>query len=366
MATASVVRVRNGRDPAGVRGRVDRPAEHHRPERVRDVPEGLGQPARDRVDAGRADADDEVDEERVGPELEPLGDRSGDRPAAEPELLDQERTGRPEGERAVARRHPGDRPHRHAERDQVHHQGDVQAEPGDRRGPDDEDEERGAAEDPDRAIGQDPSAPEEGEQPDPEEQLAGQGQRGEQELLGGQVRDEGRERPLGSGGGRQAVGPAGEHDAEPADDHRPDDRVREPAPGGLRVAPETTPSALSMPQPTTTAASCEVSRTSAKRPLAAGPRSRARTMSVPKITIARRNRVTIVVSASRASGARPGSTGTELAEAVTRNRMPRAGRSQPWPGRPARPGTRPRSGRSPRPAGPPRDSRGAPRPCRPG
>ena len=224
-------------DPAGVRLGVDRPAEHDRAERVGDVPQGLGQAAGDRVDAGRANAHDQVDQEGVRPELEPLGDRADDRAAAEPQLLGQERARRSDRERPVAPGDPADRDHGDRQRDQVHDQGNVQAEPGDRGRADRQGQEQRPAQDPDLVVGQDPAATEQGEQADGEEQLARDRQRGEQELLPGQVRDQARQRPVRPGVGRQAVQPAGQHDAQPADDGRPDEGVGEPAPGRLRVAP---------------------------------------------------------------------------------------------------------------------------------
>ena len=50
--------------------------------------------------------------------------------------------------------------------------------------------------DPDQAVRDDPPAAEERVQPDREEQLAREGQRGVDELRGRQVRDEGDERPV--------------------------------------------------------------------------------------------------------------------------------------------------------------------------
>src|ERR1700741_1425581 len=68
-ATTIVVRVRT----AGVRPATAPGAGEHRgAEGIRDVPERLRQAARDRVDPGRPDADDRVDDERIGAELESL------------------------------------------------------------------------------------------------------------------------------------------------------------------------------------------------------------------------------------------------------------------------------------------------------
>ena len=98
-----------GRGPARVGVRVDRAAEHHDAERVRDVPERLGEAAGDRVDARRANAREGVDDERVGPELEPLGERADDGSAAVAELLRQQRERRYDADEPLPRRDPGDR-----------------------------------------------------------------------------------------------------------------------------------------------------------------------------------------------------------------------------------------------------------------
>ena len=70
--------------------------------------QGLGEAARDRIDAGLADAQDDVDRERVTPELEPLREGAGQRPGAEAELLGEQARRGPEAEGVVLRRDPQD------------------------------------------------------------------------------------------------------------------------------------------------------------------------------------------------------------------------------------------------------------------
>ena len=209
----------------------------------------------------------------------------------------------------------------------------------------------------------------------------GMRQRGERELRPGQVRDECRQRPVG----RTVAGrPYSQHETRrPRTRRRPRSRrARWPSRGGPSRgrAPTTTASAWSIPQPTISAASCEYSSTSAKRPLADGPSSRARAMSVAKMRIASPNRVTIVTSASRSSGDGPSppaaraAVGAATASAadsfIGRLRSLRAGGGvgrdrRRGPDRRAPPRTRPRSRPSPSSSGPRRDSRGPARPCRP-
>ena len=223
------------RDPAGIELGIDRPAEHHGAHRVRDVPQRLGQPAGDRVDAGLADAEDDVDEEGVAPELEPFGQRPGQRPGPEPQLLGEQSRRRPEPERVVARRDPQDQDRGDHQRDQVEHEGDVEAEAGDGGDGHDHRQQDPAPRDPDEAVRDDLLAPQQGEQPDREEQLAGEGQRRVGELRGRQVRDQVRERPVRRAGRRHAVQPQRDQHGGPADDRGPDERVGHPLAGRLAV-----------------------------------------------------------------------------------------------------------------------------------
>ena len=235
-ATAIVVRVSTEAIRPASSLRVDGPAEHHGPEGVGDVPERLGETARDRVDAGLPDAEDRVDEECIRTELEPLGERAGQGPHAEPELLGQERHRRPEPETPVPGGDPQDQPGRRHQGHDVQEQGQVQAEPRDRRGRDDEEQQEPASGDADQAVGHDALATQERVQADREEELPGQRQRGVRELRSGQVRDEDGQRSIRPGRRRQAVQPAGQDDREPADDRGPQDRVGHPAAGGRAIA----------------------------------------------------------------------------------------------------------------------------------
>ena len=249
----------DGRDPAGIGLRVDGPAEHHRPEGVGDVPERLGEPARDRVDAGLADAEDGVDEERVRPELEPLGERAGQRP--------RRRTGAPRpgaastaGTRGLPSRAATHRispavatratTFRSRARSRLSRAIAAAATTKTSRSP------RRATRI--RLYETTRLRPSSAYRPIAKNSSPGQRQRGVGELRGGQVRDEDGQRPVRPGDRRQAVQPAGQDDREPADDRGPEDRVGHARDGRSpdRV-PATTASAWSIPSPTISAASCE-------------------------------------------------------------------------------------------------------------
>ena len=195
-ATAIVVRVRTAAiRPASAFGSTAR-LNITVPSAFGHVPERLGQAARDRIDPGLPRTPRMMlIEEGVRAELEPLRERSRERPGPEPELLGEERRMAARPDDPVRRGDPHDHARGHHERDEVEHERDVQAEPGDRRRRDDHHQEDPAPDDPDDAVRDDPLAPEQREQAEPEEQLARDGHRGEQELRPGQVRDERRERP---------------------------------------------------------------------------------------------------------------------------------------------------------------------------
>ena len=154
-------------------------------------------------------------------------------------------------------------------------------------------------------------------------------------------------------------------------------RSRRPAGRPPRSAAGHDGERLVHPEADDVAASCEYSRTSAKRPFAAGPSARARRMSVAKIRTASPNRVAIVISRVADEARRPGGPAHRRGAAVGRRSaglstsirvsiaasLVRAGRGvghdrRPAPGRPARLDTSAPSGRGPRRGRPPPGSRG--------
>ena len=219
--------------PAASSAGIDRAAEHDRAERVGDVPQGLREARGDRVDTGRPDADEQVEEEGIGAELESLGKRAGQHARPEPELLDEERARRAQRRRSIPPGGKDDGQRRRDQRHEIAYDRDVERQARHGRRGDDECQQGRPPQEADRVVGDDLAAAEQGVQAEGEEQLSGDRKRAVQELGGRQVGDQLRQRATWPDIGWKAVQPACDHDRQPTDDDGPQHCVGEPPPGVL-------------------------------------------------------------------------------------------------------------------------------------